>query len=97
MDPNKLPHKMTIARPILERLESLAQEFALTRREVALGFIKHEAPGTQIVFGAETAEQVRENLGCWIQKVPPHLGDRIRETFPAVDEDLINPSRWNHH
>ena len=94
MNIRAIPEKMTFAAPYIEKLESLSKEFGLTRHEIAFGYIKSEMPSAQVVFGAETKEQVTENLAAWQKDVPPLLGEKIRMNFNNVSEQILNPYLW---
>lgn len=94
MNTQALPEKMSFAVPVIERLERLSKEFGLTRHEIALGYIKSEIPTAKVVFGAETKEQVTENLAVWQKDFPPLLGEKIRVNFSNVNEQILNPHLW---
>jgi aryl-alcohol dehydrogenase-like predicted oxidoreductase len=65
MSPDELPEKMEFARSTLEKLVSISQEFGMSRQEIALSYLKMVMPKAQIIFGAETPGQVKENVACW--------------------------------
>jgi len=65
MDLKEIPEKMAFAKPVLEKLESLSIDLGLTRKEMALGYVKSEMPNASVIFGVDTPEHVRENLICW--------------------------------
>jgi aryl-alcohol dehydrogenase-like predicted oxidoreductase len=94
MDAGEIPDKMAFAIPVIEKLESLSKEFGLTRHEIAFGYIKSEMPNAHVVFGAETKEQVTENLAVWQKGIPTCLGEKIRMTFSNVNEQILNPHLW---
>jgi len=94
MNPREIPAKMAFARPVIEKLVSLSNDSGLSRQEMALGYIKSEMPNADIIFGAETPEQVRENVEAWKKKMPESLGNKVRALFANVDERILNPSLW---
>ncbi len=94
MNADSLPVKMSMAAPFIERLDGLSGEFGLTRHEIALGYIKSIMPNGRIIFGAETKEQVTENVRAWRKDFPAILAERIRMDFPNVSEHILNPSLW---
>jgi len=95
MDPEQLPGKMkSISRPELERFQSIAEEFNITRQELALGYIKMQIPEVKIMFGAERAEQVNENVNYWNSSLPKTLLKRLHQSFESVDERILNPALW---
>ncbi|MEN6374686.1 MAG: aldo/keto reductase [Smithella sp.] len=94
MDPRTIPGKMKYAVPYIEKLENLSKEFGLTRHEIAFGYIKKEMPAAQIIFGAETKQQVAENLAAWKKDFPISLSDKIRMNFSDVSERILSPNLW---
>jgi len=96
MNPEEVPEKMDFARPVVEKIESLSNEFGLSRQEMALGYIKSEIPNAHVIFGAEIPEQVIENVEAWKKKMPEPLGNKGRALFANVDEQILNPSLWPH-
>ncbi|MBU4013872.1 MAG: aldo/keto reductase [Proteobacteria bacterium] len=96
MNPEEVPDKMDFARPVLEKLESLSNDFGLSRQEMALGYIKSEIPNAHVIFGAETPAQVTWNVECWHKSYPQSLNRLIKEAFKEVNERLLNPTLWSN-
>lgn len=94
MHADELPGKMAYAKPVLEKLESISSEFALTRRELALGYVKAEMPNSEIIFGADTPVHVSENVSSWGKSLQPSLISEVKRLFDDVDEKILNPSLW---
>lgn len=95
MKPEEIPEKMSFARPVLERLESLSKETGLARPVIALGALKMAIPNdVQVIFGADTPVQVKENVRCWEKKHLPSLLSLVKKTFRDVDEKILNPTLW---
>ena len=94
MNPEGIPEKMHFARPVIEKIESLSNDFGLSRQEIALGYIKSEMPNAHVIFGAETPSQVRENMTAWQKETPKSLGNKVRTIFATVDEQILNPVLW---
>ena len=94
MNPREIPAKMAFSLPVIEKLESLSNDFGLSRQEIAIGYIKSEMPNAHVIFGAETPSQVRENMTAWQKEIPKSLGNKGRVLFANVDEQILNPSLW---
>ena len=94
MPPELLPEHMGFAASVLNRLNLLSQDIGLKTVELCIGYVKHTCPNSMIVFGAETATQVRENLQWWKMAWPNELAQRIQTEFLNVDEIILNPSLW---
>jgi aryl-alcohol dehydrogenase-like predicted oxidoreductase len=94
MRTEEIPANMAFVKPLLTKLEFLASELDLTRKEIALGYLKSAMPNAHLIFGAETQNQVRENVICWQKKTPESLINQARALFPNVSEQILNPSLW---
>jgi aryl-alcohol dehydrogenase-like predicted oxidoreductase len=94
MDLKEVPERMAFAKPVLEKLESLSIDLRLTRKEMALSYVKSEMPDAKVIFGADTPEHVRENLTCWEKNSPLSLVAKVRNLFDNVDEKILNPTLW---
>lgn len=94
MDPEEIPEKMAYARSVIEKLKFFSKKAGLTRQELALGYIRAEMPNAEIVFGADTPEQVRGNRACWEKTLPATIISGIKQIFDDVDERILNPSLW---
>ena len=94
MNPQDISVPIKFARPFLEKLQLLCREIQLTPQEVAIGYFKLSQPEASVVFGAETVEQVTQNIKCWQKEVPPVLIPSIQDAFKDVPEYLLDPGLW---
>ena len=94
MDPDALPNHMLFARPVLEKVAILARELNVTRNELALGYLKARAPGAKLLIGAETPQQVKENLSAWGKEPPTGVVPLVLRYFDQVEEKILNPMLW---
>jgi aryl-alcohol dehydrogenase-like predicted oxidoreductase len=94
MEPVDLPKGMEFAIPTLERLSALCDEFGMTRQEVSLAYLKLGSPSSKIVLGVNKLGQISKNIDTWNQSFPTSLLKRIRDTFSAVSDDLVQPLSW---
>ncbi|MDW7657459.1 MAG: aldo/keto reductase [Bacillota bacterium] len=95
MDPDSLPSALAHAAPLLQALRQLADDEKLPIAQLALSFVR-DLPGiTSLVIGAETAEQVAENVrlcaGWPLSDAGRVTADRL---FREVPEVVVNPSLW---
>jgi aryl-alcohol dehydrogenase-like predicted oxidoreductase len=95
MDLSDLPLHMGFARPVLADYDRCCRRYDLTRGHVALSYIKQKYPAAKIVFGAETADQVRRNIEEWAGMLPDRLTVEIDEMFAEVDEKILDPGKWS--
>jgi aryl-alcohol dehydrogenase-like predicted oxidoreductase len=93
MNPCDVPKKMTSAKAEIEKLEMLSKEYGLTKQEITLGYVK-SLDNAHVLFGAETPQQVRENVSAWEKEIPDSLMGKIKYVFANVDEEVLNPSLW---
>jgi aryl-alcohol dehydrogenase-like predicted oxidoreductase len=94
MNSLEIPEKMHFAKPVVEKIESLAKEFRISRQELAIGYIKSKMPNAHIVFGTETPKQVKENVDAWKKSLPKKLIDHINILFENVEYRILNPALW---
>lgn len=95
MDPRELPERLAFARPIVEKIESLAQTLKISRRDLAIGFIREALPDAKIVVGVDLPNQVKENCLSWQKRDQgEEIASLVRETFREVDERILNPVFW---
>lgn len=94
-DVSALPPHLCVARPYLERLETIRQEWHVTRTELALGFVQQVAAQAHILFGAESVAQVEENIRAWDAGVPAGCVAQIRQQLQSVPEAIVNPMMWS--
>ena len=92
--PDTLPEHMRFAAPVLKRLVLLAQEVRLSIKELCIGYVNNTFPHARLVFGAETREQVKENLKYWNTSWSDGLTQKIQAKFEDIGEMILNPSLW---
>jgi len=97
MPPDNLPEHMRFATPVLKRLNSLVRDVGLNIKELCIGYVKHVFANAKVVIGAETQEQVIENVTAWNQDISENIIDGVRCIFNnSVDEEILNPTLWHN-
>jgi aryl-alcohol dehydrogenase-like predicted oxidoreductase len=94
MKDEEIPEKMAFARDVIKQIEALADHIGYRRDELALGYVKQKMPKAQVIFGAESSEQVRRNVACWGKSVKQNLVALVEDKFNEVDENIIRPDLW---
>lgn len=95
-DTNNLPEKLKCAKGTLDKLALLAKDNGLSTASLALSYIRDTAGVTSLVMGAETPEQVRENVALFEgAKLSSSVMDKITEISEEVPEIVIRPWEWN--
>lgn len=95
MEPDVIPPHMAFARATVTRFRQLTLDYALTPVQAALGFVRLAYPQAYVLFGAETARQVKTNLADWNTDCPEHLKAACVAEFADVDERILNPVLWS--
>jgi len=91
---DELPFQMRFAAPIVQKLQDLADQTRLSKKEIALGYVKAAYPEAAVIFGAEAEDQIDENVEIWRKTPPADLIQRIRENFSDADVRIVNPAMW---
>ncbi|NVL90346.1 MAG: aldo/keto reductase [Desulfobacterales bacterium] len=95
MNPDDLPKHMHRAVPVLQSLNKLARDWNYSLPELSLGYIKQALPQTKVLFGAETVEQLKENVKHWKTEIPHKMVRKVQDQFNSVDERILDPSLWD--
>jgi aryl-alcohol dehydrogenase-like predicted oxidoreductase len=95
-DPDNLPPRLELAKKPLRQLYQLSHAQEIGIAEMALTFVR-DLPGiTSLIIGAETPNQVQEDVDL-VNSAPlsSELRGKIMSTFSDLPPELINPSLWN--
>jgi aryl-alcohol dehydrogenase-like predicted oxidoreductase len=93
---SELPDQMKFAKEVLDDLNAFCRDNGLSRWELAISYVKCRYPESYVLFGAEAVKQVEDNIARWDYTVGEELMRTIDERYGHVDENIINPLRWNH-
>ena len=95
MKDEELPAKLQEASAPLGALRELSERHGVPISQMAVSFIRDIEDVHSLVIGAETKEQVRDNLA--LIEGPP-ISDRLREEIVAlfrdVPEQVVTPPMW---
>lgn len=94
LTPKSLPAQMKFAANEVEKVASMMAELKLSPLETAMGYIRQAWPDSAVLFGAETVEQVQDNLAAFSANIPDNLSAEVQDRFPAVSEKILNPALW---
>jgi len=92
--PDKLSERMNFADNVLRKLHSLSQDLNMTIPEMTFGYLKLKFPNANIIFGAETSRQIKENVGWWKNKPDESSMRYLEEAIMPIDEKILNPALW---
>jgi len=94
MNEEKLKGCIPAVRLDVEKFQGICKQFGLTPTRTALVFVRDRLHPHRVLFGAETPEQVHENLKSWASPLPVDALSRIIQDFAEVPEEIIDPRRW---
>ena len=94
MNLEEIPGKMKYAIPVIEKLIKLSMQFGMTRKEMAMGYIKNAFPDSHVLFGVDSVDHVIGNMESWLQKYPNDLVNKVKTLFDDVPENIINCNMW---
>jgi aryl-alcohol dehydrogenase-like predicted oxidoreductase len=93
---SELPEKIKYAQGIIQDLEVFCRKNGISPKELAINYIKCRYPKSNVVFGAETAKQVEDNIISWGCNIGNDLMSMTEDRYSNVEEDIINPLRWKN-
>ena len=96
MKSEQLPPHLVNARPYLEQFTEIAKRHDLSQLEAALGFAYLNCRADHIVFGVDTAVQLKEITSALERLSAEHAPwiDEIVSAFQIMDRTITDPSLW---
>ena len=92
---NELMAKYPSAAEYHEKLAALSKIYGLPINKIAFCFVRDALKRSSMVVGAETPDQVKENVALLKEPpLPKALIMNIMETFKNMPAHIINPSLW---
>lgn len=94
MAPEKISGKLSVLRPSLEQLRSIAIEASLTIEELCVGYVLSKPVVRGLVIGLESVEQLEVNVKLFNR---PALDANIVEELEKIripSIELLNPGNW---
>ena len=96
LNANELPEKMKSAQGVLDDLDAFCCKNGISRKALAISYIKSKYPKSFVLFGAETAQQVETNIINWEYNIGEEIICMLEDRYGNVDENIINPLRWKN-
>ncbi|HAZ10619.1 MAG TPA: hypothetical protein DCY56_05900 [Candidatus Omnitrophica bacterium] len=75
----------------LKRLEQIASAMNLSRQELVLSYAATRWPSAFVLFGAQSVQQLMDNLRIFFKKNFVKIDENIFENIP---ENILNPMFW---
>lgn len=91
---HNIPKKLKTLKPYLKRLNSICLNNNISMSSLALNFVNQNKYVDKIVIGAESIEQLKENIDC----IDSNLDINILELISHInvkEKELLNPVNWN--
>ena len=89
MYPERLIHA-----DVVRKLQSLSEKLGVTRTELAIQYVKTKWPFAKIIFGAESLEQIAQNVSFNEKDASQSFAEAVEEEIGKVKEDIIDPRLW---
>ena len=94
MDVAKIPEHLAATRPIISDLEAACAEAGLSRRALALAFVKANPNISHLVFGVDNMAQLKEIVADFDLTVDSDAVKSVANRFAAVDPAIFLPNNW---
>ena len=94
MDVEKIPERLSATRPVISDLEAACAEAGLSRRALALAFVKANPHISHLVFGVDNMEQLEEIVSDFDRPVDLGAVKSIADKFSTVDPAIFLPNNW---
>ena len=94
MDVAKIPEHLAATRPIISDLEAACAEAGLSRRALALAFVKANPNISHLVFGVDNMAQMKEIVEDFNRDIPASAVAAIAARFASVPADIFMPNKW---
>ncbi len=96
LNTSEAPPKIPFAQSILEDLDLFCRKSMISRNKLAISYVKCKYPAAYVLFGAESAKQVHDNLISWKSTIGKELMNLVEEHYCNIGENILNPSRWDN-
>lgn len=94
MDPAAIPEHLAATRPVIRDLEMTCAEAGLTRRVLALAYVKANPDISHLVFGVDNMSQLHEIVEDFAAPVDNAVIQTIADRFAEVDPTIFLPNNW---
>ena len=94
MPPASIPSHLAATKPYVEELESLCRECGITRRVLALAYVKAQPEISHLVFGVDNMAQLKEITDDFSRTIPADAVTDIAARFAFVPAEIFMPNKW---
>lgn len=94
MQEDEVPPFLSMAKPIIRKIDNLCQKYKISRISLALNFVKQYSAISHLVFGVDNMEQLKEDIRFFNQNFPKEILEEVSKEFENIDTNIIMPSLW---
>ena len=94
MPSESIPPHLAATKPYVEELESLCRERGITRRLLALAYVKAQPEISHLVFGVDNMAQLKEIIDDFNRTIPAEIVADMASRFASVPVDIFMPNKW---
>ena len=94
MDAEAIPAHLAAVKPYVCELDALCREHGITRRALALAYVKAQSEISHLVFGVDNLAQLKEIITDFGRGVSAEIVDGIAARFASVPADIFMPNKW---
>ena len=94
MPVESIPDRVAAAKPYVAELEALCRERGITRRALALAFVKAQRGISHLLFGVDGMEQLKEIVADFALDVPRETVEAVAARMADVPSEIFMPNRW---
>lgn len=94
MQSDEVPDYLCGIRPKIAELERLCADTGVSRRALALAFVRRFGQISNVVIGVHDMQQLVENIDSFGRQVPSDVIDAACRIFSDVDSVLVMPNKW---
>lgn len=94
MEPEDLPKRLSFAAHTIEAFKMFSDKTGNNRRVLSLAYVRDNYPDAKIIFGAESYEQIIDNIISWKTAIDIETVKNMQKSFQNVDSKILNPAIW---
>lgn len=94
LEAEQIPPFLSKAIPIIQKIDKICSDAGISRVELAMAYVKREQAVSHLVFGVDSLEQLKEDIGLFQKDVPARLLEQMDMEFKGIEADIVMPSLW---
>ena len=94
MDADQVPPFLEKAKPIVRKIEDICNREGISRTQLAIQYVKRERGISNLVFGVDSLDQLKEDIQYFNEDLPDEVLEKIGSEFDGIEADIVMPSLW---